>query len=81
MEEEIKITKDGYKRKLRRFAVWSGSGRDAYLFSLMFERYEDAEKFVESMPESYRDDDDEDGAVAWENEEHTIVPVTVECPF
>ena len=69
------------QKSVRRYAVWSGDSERRYLGSCLFDSHEEAERFVDTMPEFYRERKEEDEAVAWENEKHVIVSVDIENPF
>ena len=69
------------QKSVRRYAVWVENSGSPYLGSCLFDSHEEAERFVDTMPEFYRERKEETEAVAWENEKHVIVSVDIENPF
>lgn len=64
-------------KTVKRFAVWNGTGKDAWLHTSFYDSMADARKFVAEMPAYYRSLGEEKEAIEWEETEHPIVPVDV----
>ena len=64
-------------KTVKRFAVWNGTGNDAWLHTSFYDSIADARKFLAEMPAYYRSLGEEKKAIEWEETEHQIVPVDV----
>lgn len=69
------------KKSVRRYVVWNENSGKPYLGSCLFNSHEEAERFVDIMPEFCRERKEEAEAVAWENGKHVIVSVDIGNPF
>lgn len=74
------MTDNTKTKTVRLFAVWNGTGKDAWLHMSFYDSEADARKFVTEMPAYYRSLGEEKEAIEWEETEHQIVPVDVPMP-